>query len=43
MGSIQDIHAVNNDAVSYNSKNLEKFLETSKRKKKRIYLTTCLN
>ena len=42
-GSITDMRVVNTDAVSYQSKTLEKCLETLKRKKNSKYLNACLN
>ena len=42
-GSITDMRVVNTDAVSYQSKTLEKCLETSEFKKKKNYLNACLN
>ena len=36
------MRVVNNDAASYQSNALEKCLDTTERKKKRKYLTTCL-
>ena len=41
--SIHDMRVLNNDAVSYQYKTPEKFLETSECEKKNKYLNTCLN
>ena len=41
--TIHDMHVVNADTVSYQSKTLEKCLETLKRKKNSKYLNACLN
>ena len=41
--SIHDMRVVNNDAISYQSKNLEKCLETAGRKKKSNKLHACIN
>ena len=41
--SIHVMRVVNTDAVSYQSKTLEKCLETAERENKRNYLKTCLN
>ena len=41
--SIHDMLVVNTEAVSYQSKTPEKFLETSEKEKKRKYPNACLN
>ena len=41
--SIHDMRVVNIDAVSYQSKNTEKCLETAKRENNKNYPNTCLN
>ena len=41
--SIHDMRVVNTDAVSHQSKNPKKFLETAESDKKKNYLHACLN
>ena len=41
--SIHDMHVVNTDATSYQSKNPEKCLETAEMEKKKKYLDPCLH
>ena len=43
MDSIHDMRVMNTDAVSYQSKTLEKCMETANREKNRNYLNACLN